>query len=713
MRFSRLQKYIFSFITVFLLLFCRRDEQTAWDVKILAPLAKTSLTLHNLIADSLHRTNADGTISLVYHSRLAEATIDSSLALPDTSNQANIKLNTLTLDPVTVSNTITLSQLVAMVPDSDLLQWAIEMGLSVPIPPFGPIVQDSIPFDFGSYFQTMTVSDATVDITVHNHFPFPFTNVEFSIRNQGNDSLIFQQTIPVIPANDSVLISAHTGHKTIESRLYASTSISSPGTSTPVQLNPSWYISSTVSIHDVKIESAIAKFPPQMVIYNADENAYDLEGIQFHHIIFQKGKIRIEVYNTLPSPLHYIYTIPSATVHGIPFRVEGVVPAASGGHAYHSTNECDMTGYDLDLRGIGPIERMQNKDLNNNGYFDPDTINTFYNEVSADITQTTPLIPLSLNDSIYIRGEFLGMVPLYGEGFLGKDTLVIHETATFSNFLSGISVEHFELDSVNLLLVINNYIGAEGAVKIDQLTAWNTRTGQSATLAGYPAGAMININKPAKPFSPNDSVIPAQTMVEIKTGLCNIEKLLEIIPDKFECRFTVFINSGVAPPPPGKGTDFIYYGKGIRVEMAASVPLSFLARKLQLCDTVPVDVEQLDISSVSGQRFHVIAENKFPLTASVQLYIADSTGTICDSLITGAGKINAGIPDEMSERVLQPVKSIIPIDLTEDKIEKMRKKRHLIIKAVFDTSPVDKKIKIFDGDNLSVILSGNFNYRIH
>ena len=706
------QKYIFFFILILLFFSCHKDEKPGWDVAVLAPFAKSSLTIKDIVADSIRKTNPDNTVSLVYKTMLTDLTIDTNLKLPDTSNQANIKLETLTLDPVSITNTTTLMQIVSFLPDSDLIQLAIAMGISLPVPAFGPISQSNIPFDFGSYFQSMTISDGIVDIKINNNFPFPFTDVGFTIKNAGNDSIIFQQVIPLIPANDSVTVSSHLGHKDVESKLIATIDFSSPGNPVATKLDPAWNIKSSLSLHDLKIMAAVAKFPPQTVVYDANTNSYVLDKFEFSKVLFKQGILKIEVYNTLPTPLHYIYKIQSASKDGVPFEISGDIPAASGGVANHSTDTRDMTGYELDLRGIGPIEKMENKDLNNNGKFDADTINTFYNEVSASIMETTALIPLSLNDSVYIRGEFLGMVPLQGFGYLGNDTVEYKEDALIDNILAGISFDKLSLDSVNVNLVIQNRIGAAANVRVNSITAINSKTGQSASLTGTPVGQMISINKPENPY-PADSVVPAATTIELKSRSCNIEKLLEIIPDKFSCDIQAFINPGIPSPVPGTGTDFIYYGKGIGADIDISIPLSFIAHNINLRDTTEINVEDLSTEKLSNNNFKLIVENGFPLDANVQLYLIDDMNNITDSLMQQSGAVAAAPVNTATGKVDQPAKSSINLLLSNAMIDKMRQNKRIVIKASFNTKPDDTMVNIYDDYRIQVTLIGNFNYRVN
>jgi hypothetical protein len=75
-----------SFFSFILLTGCRKDPAgPRWDVDLVAPLVNTSLTIADLVPDSLLEADADGDLTLVYRSELFGLRLDTVLTGPDTN----------------------------------------------------------------------------------------------------------------------------------------------------------------------------------------------------------------------------------------------------------------------------------------------------------------------------------------------------------------------------------------------------------------------------------------------------------------------------------------------------------------------------------------------------------------------------------------------------------------------------------------------------
>lgn len=96
-------KRILSFLIIGAGLFqfgsCKRDGSPSWDTGIVLPLAHASLSIDNLLADSLSVANADGSVKLVYSTKFLGLETDTLFNIPDTtvSNLYSLPLGYATL----------------------------------------------------------------------------------------------------------------------------------------------------------------------------------------------------------------------------------------------------------------------------------------------------------------------------------------------------------------------------------------------------------------------------------------------------------------------------------------------------------------------------------------------------------------------------------------------------------------------------------------
>lgn len=75
-----------SLVICLLVSSCKKDStQPSWDVDALVPLIKSSLTINNLITDSLIISNPDSSVKIVYNSDLINFSSDTLADVPDTT----------------------------------------------------------------------------------------------------------------------------------------------------------------------------------------------------------------------------------------------------------------------------------------------------------------------------------------------------------------------------------------------------------------------------------------------------------------------------------------------------------------------------------------------------------------------------------------------------------------------------------------------------
>jgi len=63
---------------------CRKkNEKASWEVSVVAPLITSTMTINNLLADSLLYSNPDNSLTIVFNNRLFHFSLDSIMSMPD------------------------------------------------------------------------------------------------------------------------------------------------------------------------------------------------------------------------------------------------------------------------------------------------------------------------------------------------------------------------------------------------------------------------------------------------------------------------------------------------------------------------------------------------------------------------------------------------------------------------------------------------------
>lgn len=123
-------KTIFTLFVCCLFFSCSREDQTSWDIDVLAPLAETRLTVGNLIADSSIASAYGEPILIRYESRFNLIPNDSLYFIPDTSFSSSFSLP-FSINLPAGFEVVDLSQIVRFTyKDVQLSEAIIESGIS-------------------------------------------------------------------------------------------------------------------------------------------------------------------------------------------------------------------------------------------------------------------------------------------------------------------------------------------------------------------------------------------------------------------------------------------------------------------------------------------------------------------------------------------------------------------------------------------------------
>ena len=664
---------------------CRRENKMPqWDTEVLTPLLKTSLSIENIIADSLLVTNNDSSLKLVYENQLYSIPLDSILVLPDTSVTTSIKLDSIKLPNKTLSFPISLGEIAPWLGPFN--------GQTLSVPANNNLNSNPFPIDAQAFFQTVTLLSGFMDMSIYNGFPVDIKDLVFRLTNESNGSLVAQDTFPFIATHTSQAKTISLAGKTVEGKMVAEIlAVSSMASNGPVLIDTSNTIVTTVTVHDLHPFTATAIFPSQNIVDQKGILPLHLKNVFLTQAKIKSGFVKMDVYCTMQDSIKFHYELPSAKLNGVPYVVNTVLPPAPVNGVSVFSKLYDMSGYDLDLTG----EKG-------------DTVNTAYNLLIGSIDSTGIIKTISLADSFHLEMGFVSMIPDYARGYLGQTKLDAGSKEFPLDLFNKVTGGTLNLESLKMSVTIENGIGVDAKVNIKNITSVNSKKGSSVALSGPAINNSINVMRATQNFSLSPPVQPSYTIYQLDNSNSTVKSLIENLPDKL--LYSIHIETNPKGNVTG-GNDFLYASSGLKTKLNMEMPLSFISNKLSMEDTSDFALDKPGIlEKVKSGTFTLIAENGFPFEANIQLYLVNSGGTIIDSLFV-PGTISAA-PVDNNLRVLSPKSSKLTIPFSEAKLSQLLKTKKMLIRSNFTTMPTAQLLKIYSSYSLKLKLTGDFNYRV-
>ncbi|MBK8680407.1 MAG: hypothetical protein IPN31_00545 [Bacteroidetes bacterium] len=687
---------ILIIVAAILLNSCRRKEDTTWDIGLLTPILQGNLNITDILADSLKEINSDDGVDLVYRQQLIDLNLaEEGLSIPDTIVQVYVSLDSLGLTDRTLTNQISLGQVATALGFPYGTYIILNNGNMVPIDPILGFSSGEQPIDANSFFESATIETGFLDIQVYNGFPIPLTNLSLLIKNSSDGAIIVDETIPLIDVGETVISTTSLDGKTVDGDLIAEiTNFDSPGSlGENVLIDTADAFVITMSAYDLNLLEATAIFPAQNLVNRKNDVVYDMGGPEFTSMEIKSGNVVIDVVSTMKDTIYIVYNIPGAVdPFGNNVSIITKVPPAPVGGSTTVSEAFPLDDYTVDLRGSSGI-----------GY------NTFYQEFVASIDSTGNVVTISLLDSISLVYGLKDIIPKSVEGYLGQSTEILKDTLKNIDVFRTIISGELLFDQVDVLLNIENGIGADANAILHSMTATNTRSGISKTLiAPTVVGQIIPVHRAQKnPF------LPGITNVVLNTSNSNIKELLEILPDEISYDVTMDIN------PNGNAynyQDFILEDSRLKANLDMVVPLNLIANDLVMQDKFSVDLNAMDHPEniLSGDLILEV-DNDFPFEAELWFVFIDEFGTRLDSLDFSATPIQAGVlsPDC---RVYDSTNTEMKVFINEDRMQNFLLAENAIVTVRYNTTTLPgcgDHIRIYSDYDLHFNLRADFNYRIN
>ncbi len=700
-----MRNIVIAFVcTLFLSLFiasCKKDSGSKWDTELLIPLATTSLSLENIVKDtSLIKKQNDNSLLLTYRKEVYSFSLANQLInLPDTFIGTTFRLDSLRLPNQRIVYRTSLGQMATQLqasPDPASQFYGNFIASSHNqmrvIPAINGLAAPPTEFDASLLFDQAKLKTGSVFLLVRNYYPIPISSATIEIKDAFTNTVILTETLPYVNAKDSAYKIVDISGKSIGNKLlFELKDLNSPGSSgQQVLVDTSDYLEADLFLSDLRIEEATAIFPQQDVVSLTEEVTQQLGERRLTYIDCRRGKLKIFVTSTVQEQLYLEYTLEGAyDKFGRPLVESTIVPPAPPGGGVTIDREFDLAGYSIDLSG-----------KNGNKF------NTYTQTIKGRIDSSGIKRTLTLKDSLIIRYDIKDVAPNYIKGYAGRDTFIANDSTDFDVFSNLFKSGTIQLKDVDLKLTLENGMGVDGVVKINDFTATSPVNG-NRSLTGAVLANPITVGR-AKDLP----LKPTVTNININKSNSNITDVIGILPNKIRYNFEVKTNQSGNN---GYYRDFAYLESALKVNLDATIPLSFIANNLVLLDTVNFDLSNTN-TSVKGIKdgvINIITQNKYPLQAKLTMIIVDENFVTVDTLIKDM-TVN-GAPLDANCKSQNSIRDKTSVQVDEARMTNIKLGRKALIYANFNTpqnnaSCNGQLLQIFSDYKLDVTFTARFNY---
>ncbi|MCI4668235.1 MAG: hypothetical protein MRZ79_08865 [Bacteroidia bacterium] len=272
------------------------------------------------------------------------------------------------------------------------------------------------------------------------------------------------------------------------------------------------------------------------------------------------------------------------------------------------------------------------------------------------------------------RFEAAFMEYSYVKGGLEKQEITLAEDSLEFSFGEELKGLDFSLAAPDLTFTVRNSFGIPLEFRVDQLSVYQegeaaieiqTQELEDGILLNYPSEEERGSTK--------------ATEIKINGENSNIGQAISMIPDG-----VIWSMDIVSFPDSLVDQGFLLDTSNISVDLHAKMPLKGSLGELDFAQTVPLEIDEVDMLNAAGLR--LLVENEIPLNVAIQIYLLDEFEDVQDSLFEGYTTLLEGAPVDESGRVTGPASSLLDIEVDAEKLQKLYEISYLRIGGKLSTT---------------------------
>lgn len=422
--------------------------------------------------------------------------------------------------------------------------------------------------------------------------------------------------------------------------------------------------------------------PGDLFFFKSEKQKFKIEPVELNYLQMKHGYLSFQFINPFDQPIEITYKIPAAKKDGISFAETITIPAGNANGKTH-VKRIALNDYFLDMRGQNHNES-----------------NVFNTTLSVKISDDASGTAHAVTNKLLIKINFEEIRPAYLKGYFGQISTSHGPEQLDFTLLNGIQSGTFDLEKCSGQLTIENGIGADLQVRLSQLQAGNSRTGQAIDFQSPIMNKSLNITRGTES---GNTVHPSVSHFDLTNS--NLAQMISLLPDRLTYAAALDFN------PLGNvsaGNDFVYDGHPIRAKLHLDLPLSFAAHDLVLQKNISYELGE-DLERVRSATLHLIADNGFPFSADIALQILNDDDTPLLNIPCTHNSVASGNLVHDGECV--PRTSIITLQLDENTTQKLLHNKRLGITVTFNTAG-ESHVRIYDHYKLNLKMTSDFTYEM-
>lgn len=658
---------------------CQRDlkfEDQQFNLSL--PVASTSLSLKDFVADENYLVDGEGKVSLRYDLNIYNANPIDQLVIPNKEDFHKASLETIKLSNTALSTKVTLAQ---AYPASVILN-----GQRVSVPALELDNASKVDIDANTFFESALLESGKMFLKVENGFPVEIEYMNFILTNKSDDAQIAEMEFFNIKPGETQIDSADMTGVYAEGNMVGELiKVKTKASETDVLINSKDAIKFEVSVKDLQAFEAVAIFPAQNLIDHDLSWDYDFGGPELTELTIASGSMVVEVESNVDETIYVRIELPSLTNNGDTVIQDFVVPPASNGNPFSKSETVSLAGYDVNLRG----KRGQ-------GWTE---VNSFHNRLVARIDSSGVLKNISKNDSITLRVGLIDIIPSYAKGYLGKDSITYGPAKTnFDVFrkLNGI----LDIKDLNLSLNVSNSAGVNGQVMFDGITSINKQGNEVDLKSDL-------ISKPIEIGRASDRNTPFTNSINFTPNNSNVDEFIENLP------VSIAYGLGLQINPDGNISshqDFFYDDSEIKASVLLDIPMNVEPEHISMIDTFNVDFSSFsNIENLDYVNLNLIIYNGYPYASDVDFLLLDENDNLVDTLFGANTIASPGLLPDFGDKIETASKTLFTNSLSKEQIDKLSLVKSAVVIASFKSTSIRPYI-IYDSYTIDVKLTADIEY---